>query len=439
MRLMTNSHKFCYIPLIIFFLSQTSFFHTTAFAQSIEHRNVLQDKGTESGKNIKTTALTNSAEKVYSLKEGLNNSVNSELKKKFLNIKFSVKDLPNDVGDTTTISWKLTQKQIALFKNYIFTINRSQSKTVKFEKIGEVSPVIDHFNDIKATNGVTFYYRISLSKNNHDIINSNTIGPVVASPSWFDVDRVNALVFLIVFSSLLLYFIWIARSGKELYIRKVSGLDSVAEAVGRATEMGRKILYIPGIADISEIQTVAGLSILGHIAKTAAEYMTRIIVPNMDPLTYTAAREIVHESYLMVGRPEAFRDEDVFFITSEQFAYTAAVTGYMVREKPAANFFIGWFKAESLMLAETGQSTGAIQIAGTAELDQLPFFVATCDYTLIGEELYAASAYLTRQPLLLGSIKGQDIAKLFLIILLLVGIITSFFNFPIIHDFLTIK
>jgi len=80
----------------------------------------------------------------------------------------------------------------------------------------------------------------------------------------------------------------------------------------------------------------------------------------------------------------------------------------VIRKKPATIFYQGAFFAESLILAETGNSIGAIQIAGTAMPAQLPFFVAACDYTLIGEELFAASAYLSREPKLLGSLKGQD-------------------------------
>jgi hypothetical protein len=87
----------------------------------------------------------------------------------------------------------------------------------------------------------------------------------------------------------------------------------------------------------------------------------------------------------------------------------------MTREKPATNFFIGYFWAESLILAETGAATGAIQIAGTDAVMQLPFFITSCDYTLMGEELYAASAYLSREPLLLGALKGQDYGKAIII------------------------
>ncbi len=100
----------------------------------------------------------------------------------------------------------------------------------------------------------------------------------------------------------------------------------------------------------------------------------------------------------------------------------------MVREKPATVFFMGMFYAESLIMAETGNSIGAIQIAGTDAVTQLPFFITACDYTLIGEELYAASAYLSRDPLLLSTLKAQDAGKLIIMILLAVGILLYTFG-----------
>jgi hypothetical protein len=84
---------------------------------------------------------------------------------------------------------------------------------------------------------------------------------------------------------------------------------------------------------------------------------------------------------------------------------------------------MGQFYAESLILAETANSVGAIQIAGTAMPSQLPFFVAACDYTLIGEELFAASAYLSKDPKLLGSLKGQDVGKFIFLLVILVGVV----------------
>ena len=115
-------------------------------------------------------------------------------------------------------------------------------------------------------------------------------------------------------------------------------------------------------------------------------------------------------------------------VTDEQFGYVAYVQGHMVREKPAACFYMGSFFAESLLLAETGNAIGAIQIAGTAQPAQLPFFVAACDYTLIGEEFFAASAYLSGEPDQLGSLKGQDAGKL--LVLLRGGAIPMAYVYP---------
>jgi len=221
----------------------------------------------------------------------------------------------------------------------------------------------------------------------------------------------------------ILFYIISARRGKELFIRRISGLDSMEEAVGRATEKGKPILFIPGISDLGDIQTIAALNILNHLAFRAAEYDTALIVPCRYSMVLSAARETVKEAYLRAGRPDAYREERVFYVTDDQFGFVAGVDGIMVREQPAANFFLGAFWAESLILTETGFGTGAIQTAGTGQPHQIPFFVVSCDYTLIGEELYAASAYLSRDPQQLGSLKGHDFGKLLIIILVLVGVV----------------
>ncbi len=239
----------------------------------------------------------------------------------------------------------------------------------------------------------------------------------------FDISRTNALVLFIFFCVVVILFIQKARSGGDLYIRRIAGLNAIDEAVGRATELGKKVLYIPGIMSIDENQTIASLAVLSHVARMTARYSTELDVPNKDPLTFASARETVREAYMQEGRPDLYHESMVHYVTYDQFAYTASVSGIMVRERPAANFLIGSFYAESLLLAETGQASGAIQIAGTAEVAQLPFFVCACDYTLIGEELYAAGAYLSRQPAMLGSIKGQDWTKAAVGVAIVLGVL----------------
>ena len=258
--------------------------------------------------------------------------------------------------------------------------------------------------------------------------------------TWYDPTRVGApLLLVLVFSSLVLLFIHRSRQGHTLFIRRIAGIDAIEEAVGRATELGKKVFYLPGAGSVDDIQTIASLAVLRHVATLTARYSVDLEVLNKDPLTYAATRETTQEAYLEAGRPDLFNDDLVSYVTYDQFAYTASVTGMMVRQKPAANFLIGAFHAESLLLAETGQTTGAIQIAGTAEVTQLPFFAVVCDYTLMGEELFAAGAYLSQEPAMLGSIKGQDFTKAGLILTLVVGVLLEIFGLHWIRDFMTIQ
>ncbi len=250
---------------------------------------------------------------------------------------------------------------------------------------------------------------------------AETTEPVRAERQWFDGGRVWLAIIAAIVCGAVVVFIVLARRGLNLFVRKIAGLDAIEEAVGRATEMGRPCLFIPGIQDMNEIQTIAGLTILARVAQRAAEYDALVEVPTSRSLVMTAARETVQAAYLTAGRPDAFNEDRIYYVTDEQFGYVAYLAGHMVREKPAACFDMGSFFAESLILAETGNSVGAIQVAGTAQPSQLPFFVAACDYTLIGEEFFAASAYLSGDPDQLGSLKGQDVGKLMVAALLVMG------------------
>jgi hypothetical protein len=202
--------------------------------------------------------------------------------------------------------------------------------------------------------------------------------------------------------------------------------------LGRATEMGKAVLFVHGLREMDKISTIAAVNILGQVARKTAQYDTLLKVASYDPVVMSVSQETVKEAYLEVGRPDAYNEDHIFVAGTDQFSYAAAVEGMMVRERPAAHIMMGYFYAESLLLAETGSQTGAIQIAGTDAFTQLPFFVTTCDYTLMGEELYAASAYLSREPRMLGSLKGQDIGKAFLIAALLFGSLLATAGMPFI-------
>lgn len=250
----------------------------------------------------------------------------------------------------------------------------------------------------------------------------------IALSDWFNVGQLPTLIAAVISISIVLYTTYHKRSREKFKIRQIAGLNAVEEAIGRATEMARPILYTPGWGgDIQRPTTIASLNILSHVAEKTASYDCRLIFPTHDPVIMTVAQEVIKESYSRAGYPDRFNENDITYVSSSQFGYAAAVEGLITRQKPASVFLMGTFEAESLILAETGNISGSIQIAGTDSTIQLAFFIVACDYTLIGEELFAASGYLSQDVSILASINAQDIMKVIITVLLVVAILSLLF------------
>lgn len=348
-------------------------------------------------------------------------------------------DTPNDGGGSLTVTWDRTngESKDLRYQVLLHEPDAGESKVVaefasdthyvhasKAPWWTRPAPKDAHQFSIKSGKGVELKdgtsYAVTVAAVAGEQRAPAAPAQATPEPNWFNWNQVNNLAIVVIFGFVVLGSIQAARR-KEIFLRRIPGLDAVDEAIGRATELGKPILYLTGAGDMSEPSTVAAAVILGRVAKRVAAYETELMVPHRDPIVMAVCQEITKQSYLEAGKPDAFKEDSNFFITTDQFSYTAAVDGIMLRKQPAANFFMGSYFAESLLLTETGASTGAIQIAGTDSDHQMPFFVTTCDYTLIGEELYAASAYLSREPVQLGTLRGQDIGKACILVALGLG------------------
>jgi len=239
-----------------------------------------------------------------------------------------------------------------------------------------------------------------------------------AADNWF-----SAIIIAIIALAVLLN-IFRAKAGAQLYIRRIPGLDAIDEAIGRSTEMGRPVTMIPGLTAFGVV-AVQALTIFKYITKQIAKFATPMRLLTANPTVYAVAQETIQDAYNEAGRPDLYDPDDVRFLSDRQFAFASGVAGLIQRERVAASFMFGEFYAESLIFAETGNIVGAIQIAGTTSFTQVPFFVAACDYTIIGDEFYATSGYLSREPVLLGSLVGQDIAKFLFALTIAVGAVAA--------------
>jgi len=230
------------------------------------------------------------------------------------------------------------------------------------------------------------------------------------------------LFIMVVLLGPVLYYIRQVRSGKDLYVRQIAGVDAINEAVGRSAEMGRPIAFSTGLSVVGPI-LYATLGVLFHIAKKSALFKLKLLLPQNNPEVLAIAEDVYRDAYREQGRLNDFDPANIVYLSDEQFAFASGYMGLIHRENVGSAFLFGTFAAESLILAEAGSQIGAMQVGASYNPEQVPFFITACDYTLIGEELFAAAAYLTREPVQLGSLYGQDRAKLFFLVLIVLGIV----------------
>jgi hypothetical protein len=241
------------------------------------------------------------------------------------------------------------------------------------------------------------------------------------TPAWLDTSAWNLAALLVAVGGAVAWGVARTRSGSRPRLRRIAGVEAMQDAIGHATESGRPVFYVAGTQDLDDVQTVASLGILGAVGRMTARHGCRLVMPANRSLVIAAAREVLRDSYTAAHRPDDYSPDMVSYVSDDQFGFAARVDGMIARERPAASFLQGGFYAESLLLAEAGAQVGAVQVAGTAMSHQLPFLVAACDHVLIGEEFFAAEAYLSDDPAKLGSLRGQDVVKAGAMTLLVAG------------------
>lgn len=222
----------------------------------------------------------------------------------------------------------------------------------------------------------------------------------------------------IVIASIYIYNIVRVRKGLAVRIRPIRGLVAIDEAVGRAVEMGRPIHFTLGMSRFFS-DTFAAFAILRHLAMKCAEIGAYPIITNSVVTVHLATEEIVRSAYMSSNFPDRYRSDMVRFIAKDPFAYAVGALDVMRSENVSANIMIGTFGPATLLMAEGGRILNLYQIAGTDDLEQLPFYFVSCDYTLIGEEIYGAGAHLSGDKNVLGSLRGEDWLRVGIIALIL--------------------
>ena len=218
----------------------------------------------------------------------------------------TVADTPDDWGTGLTLNWEEPAVPVIGYEFWRFALDAPgrpspivRPDTVSaadyleahgWQRAGDAEPGTTEFLD-SGLEASSYYSYVALVETDDTTLTWGPTETVAPTRQWLRYSLTNILVAVLVFMGTVVMLVERARRGAKLFIRRIAGLEAVEEAVGRATEMGRPILYIPGLDPMDEVATVAAIDILGQVAKKAgADYV--IDASEVDPVE--RVNEITH-------------------------------------------------------------------------------------------------------------------------------------------------
>lgn len=241
-----------------------------------------------------------------------------------------------------------------------------------------------------------------------------------------------------------LFFIWRADSSVRQMLRPIAAYDALKDLMARAAEAGQAVhisIGTAGVGQASTADTTAGLYALEYLADRAAVSAIPPIITVSDPTALPLAQDQLRRAYRRQGYPEDYDPRQVRLVApavnGNAVAYSAGVMDLLANERVLANVMIGAFDDyqtaagfgdEFLLIGGTGTRKELVQVGGTSNPNALPFVFTSISQPLLGEEIYAAGAYLNGRRGHLASLLAQDAVRSILVVVVLLAVLARFFG-----------
>ena len=229
----------------------------------------------------------------------------------------------------------------------------------------------------------------------------------------------------------ILFYQYIKKGRFSVNIRDLPVLEYFDKVIKHCAEAKRPAMYSvgDGLYGLTDSEggplAVAALALLNYFAEECVKNDVRIlmIIPLGEVLPL--ARENVHRAALRANKPEYYNENDIWFVPGP-YAYSFAMYETMQTQKPGGNILMGCYAGfAGIGAVETGNFVGAINIAsGARYINSAPFMV-TCEYTLLGPEMFVAGTFVSKNPTALGAVQSMDILALASGLIIFVGLLLS--------------
>jgi hypothetical protein len=200
-------------------------------------------------------------------------------------------------------------------------------------------------------------------------------------------------------------------------LRIIAAIEKIRMAMPEAAEDGRTVhmaLGTSGLSDAGAMQTMAGLEVLDFLSEQSIVSSHAPLVTTADPAAMLAAQTVASRALRARDQQAQFDPLNVRFMggtTHAPAAYAAGVMDLLERRTVAASYSLGQFGDEYLLMSEAAARSGTPEVAGSGNLQGLAVMALCARNLIVGEELFAAGAYLKRLPWSVAALVTSDLVR----------------------------
>jgi hypothetical protein len=223
------------------------------------------------------------------------------------------------------------------------------------------------------------------------------------------------------FSLLLVITIWKRRSPSA--VRELPALMRLYRAIGLSVEDGTRLhvsLGHGGLLNARGGSAFAGLAALRLISERTSVSDKPPVASAGDPTLGLLTQDTLQAGYQAAGVDELYVPTSGRVTGFGPFGFVAGAMPITSNENISANILLGHFGAEVGLLVEASERENVTLIGASDDLAGQAVLFAGSQEALIGEELFAAGAYIGAGPSHMASLTVQDILR-WVIVLALFG------------------
>lgn len=239
---------------------------------------------------------------------------------------------------------------------------------------------------------------------------------------------------ILLFASVLLIGLTFWRRRSPATLRVIDAYERLNKSVGIAVEDGTRLHISLGRGNLFTARggsALVGLAMLRRLTERTSVSDRPPIVTSGDASLAVLSQDTLQSGFRAAGAADQYRSSTGRLTGLSPFSYAAGTMPVIRDENVSTNIFIGDFGNEAALLTEEADRASSNLIAASDNLSAQAIFYASAQDPLIGEELFAAGAYVGAGASHEASLNVQDILRWLIILAIIIGAVLTMLGAPL--------